>query len=99
MLALADGARRFAEAGEWLVEETREDRVRTVDVRRFVERIEVVRGSEGEWYAEFTAAVTPTGTARPESGAQGAGAGLRSATHGAGDLPDGHRPRPRVKTL
>ncbi len=65
--ALAEGVRRFGEAGEWLIEETKDDRVRVVDVRRFVERIEVVRGSEGEWYAEFVAAVTPVGTARPEN--------------------------------
>ena len=63
---LAEGARLFAEAGEWVVEEVREDRTRAVDVRRFVERIDFERGSEGEWYADFTAAVTPTGTARPE---------------------------------
>jgi hypothetical protein len=65
--ALSDGVRRFGEASEWLVEETKEDRVRAVDVRRFVERIEVVRGSGGEWYADFVAAVTPVGTARPEN--------------------------------
>ena len=65
--ALAEGVRRFGEAGEWLIEEMKDDRVRVVDVRRFVERIEVIRGSEGEWYAGFVAAVTPVGTARPEN--------------------------------
>ena len=35
--------------------------------RRFVERIEVGRSADGEWWAEFTAAVTPVGTARPEN--------------------------------
>jgi radical SAM family uncharacterized protein/radical SAM-linked protein len=64
--ALAGGARGFAEAEEWMVEETREDRVRSVDVKRFVKQIDLVQGADGEWYAEFTAAVTPTGTARPE---------------------------------
>ena len=65
--ALSEGVRLFREAAEWLIEETKEDRVRAVDVRRFVERIEVVQGSGGEWYAEFAAAVTPVGTARPEN--------------------------------
>ena len=64
--ALAGGARRFAEAAEWMVEELREDRPRTVDVKRFVKEIGLRQGSGREWYAEFTAAVTPTGTARPE---------------------------------
>jgi radical SAM-linked protein len=65
--ALARGAQRFAEAAECLVEETREDRVRSVDVKRFVKQIDLAQGPDGEWYAEFTAAVTPTGTARPET--------------------------------
>ncbi len=47
------------------MEETREDRVRAVDVRRYVKEISVSRGAEGEWAVEFTAAVTPAGTARP----------------------------------
>jgi radical SAM-linked protein len=63
--ALSEGTRRFAEAGEWVVEETREDRVRVVDVKRYVKEIRVNRGAEGEWAAAFTAAVTPAGTARP----------------------------------
>jgi hypothetical protein len=65
--ALAGGAGRFAEAAEWPIEEVREDRARVVDIRRFVKEIGVRQGPGGEWYAEFTAAVTPTGTARPES--------------------------------
>ena len=65
--ALQAGARRFAAAGEWPVEETREGRGRTVDVRRYVERIEVSPATGGRWAAEFTVAVTPTGTARPET--------------------------------
>ena len=64
--ALSAGARRFAEAGEWAVEETREDRVRVVDVKRYVKELSVSRGAEGEWLVGFTAAVTPAGTARPE---------------------------------
>jgi radical SAM-linked protein len=64
--ALAGGAERFAQAAEWTVEEMREDRPRVVDVKRFVKEIGLRQGSGGEWYAEFTAAVTPTGTARPE---------------------------------
>ena len=49
------------------MEETREGRGRTVDVRRYVERIEVSPATGGRWAAEFTVAVTPTGTARPET--------------------------------
>jgi radical SAM-linked protein len=64
--ALSQGARRFAEAPEWAVEETREDRVRVVDVRRYVEEVFVGRDAEGRWAMEFTAEVTPKGTARPE---------------------------------
>lgn len=64
---LAEGARRFHDAAEWMVEEIRADRVRTVDVRRHVDRISLIRGDGDEWYAEFTAAVTPVGTARPEN--------------------------------
>jgi radical SAM-linked protein len=65
--ALAEGARRFEQASEWMVEETREDRQRTVDVKRYVEKIEVSRGPDGGWLAGFTATVTPAGTARPEA--------------------------------
>jgi radical SAM-linked protein len=64
---LAAGARRFAEATEWMVEEAREGRARSVDVKRYVERVDVVRGDDGEWCAEFTAAVNPLGTARPDT--------------------------------
>ncbi len=42
--ALFEGARRFAEAGAWVVEETREDRVRAVDVRRYVKEISMSPG-------------------------------------------------------
>lgn len=65
--ALKMGQQRFAQAGEWPLEETREGRTRTVDIKRYVERIDVRRRSGGEWYAGFTAAVTPAGTARPEN--------------------------------
>ena len=64
--ALELGVRRFAEAAEWPVEEVREDRPRIVDIKRFVKEIDLRQSSDGEWRVEFTAAVTPTGTARPE---------------------------------
>jgi radical SAM-linked protein len=65
--ALFDGARRFREAAEWMVEEIREDQVRLADVRRYVNYVDVQRDSAGRWCVEFAAAVTPTGTARPEN--------------------------------
>jgi radical SAM-linked protein len=63
---LTAGAMRFADAQEWVVEETREDRVRAVDVKRYVRQVEVSRGARGSWTARFAAAVTPAGSARPE---------------------------------
>ena len=39
--ALAEGARRFAGAREWPVEETREGTMRSVDVKRYVKELEV----------------------------------------------------------
>ena len=80
--ALAAGVQRFDASGEWMIEETREDKVRAVDVRKYVRHIELGpakacgSGAEsaepdgsavGAWCAEFTAAVTPVGTARPEN--------------------------------
>ncbi len=65
--ALWDGAQRFEEAGEWAVQEARQDRVRRVDVRRYVAHIDVRPSADGEWEARFAAAVTPTGSARPET--------------------------------
>jgi radical SAM-linked protein len=62
---LSEGATRFAEAGEWVVEETREERIRVVDVKRYVKEVHLSPGAGGEWVVEFTAAVTPAGTARP----------------------------------
>jgi radical SAM-linked protein len=85
--ALAEGAKRFAEATDWPVEEIREGRRRVVDVRRYVKELVLDpggqaelgdvggpggrapgdRASTGVWTLGFTAAVTPTGTARPEA--------------------------------
>jgi radical SAM superfamily enzyme YgiQ (UPF0313 family) len=62
---LTEGVQRLAEAGEWSVEETREGRVRIVDIKRYVEEIHVELGPGDEWVVHFTAAVTPAGTARP----------------------------------
>jgi hypothetical protein len=81
-VALSEGARRFKEAEAWVVEETRGDRVRAVDVKRYVAEVEVSRNNEDEWVLGFTAAVTPAGTARPELvlKAVGQASGLRLAT-------------------
>ncbi len=62
--ALSEGERRFAEAEEWVVEETREGRPRAVDVKQYVKKVHVSRSADGEWVVEFTAVVTPAGTAR-----------------------------------
>jgi radical SAM-linked protein len=63
---LVAGARRLAEADEWVVEEAREGRLRAVDVKRYVGEVEVSEDGRGAWTARFTAAVTPAGSARPE---------------------------------
>jgi radical SAM-linked protein len=65
-VALLDGVRRLADAREWVMEEVREDRVRAVDIKRYVKRIDVHQVLGDDWQADFTAAITPTGTVRPE---------------------------------
>ncbi len=79
--ALLAGGRRLGDAAEWVVEETREGRVRTVDVKRYVKEVVLGRGEEGEWNMTFTVSVTPVGTARPQLvvKALGEASGLRLA--------------------
>ena len=63
---LNDAARRFAAATELPVQETRENVVRTVDVRRYVEEVSVAPGPGGTCTLSYRVAVTPSGSARPE---------------------------------
>jgi radical SAM-linked protein len=64
--ALARGARRLEEPGRWVVEDKRQDRVRTVDLEPYVRSFTVSRDYAGQWTLEFETKVTPSGTARPE---------------------------------
>lgn len=63
---LVKAAARFAAASVLRVEETREGRVREVDVKAYVDRLRVEPGKEGVHTLVFRAAVTPSGTTRPE---------------------------------
>jgi hypothetical protein len=83
-----DSARRFGEAKELPIDETREGRVRRVDVRAYVDRVTVepqertaalvepgqTTGLGVRSVLSFRAKVTPTGTARPEKVAAALGA-------------------------
>ncbi len=59
-------AERFAAASQLIRQERREDRVRTLDVKMYVGRVEVASGGMGGATVSFRVAVTPTGSARPE---------------------------------
>jgi len=61
-----EAARRFAAAASLPVEETRQGRVHRVDVKSYVERVEVAAAPGGGCVVSFRVAVTPDGTARPE---------------------------------
>jgi len=63
---LSGAAGRFEEAPALPLEERREGRVRTMDVKRYVDRLSVEEGRQGSCILAFRAAVTPSGTARPE---------------------------------
>ncbi|MBN1630747.1 MAG: DUF2344 domain-containing protein, partial [Thermoleophilia bacterium] len=63
---LGEAGGRFTAATELPVEEVREGKVRRVDVRKYVEAISVREGPGGACTLDFRAAVTPSGTARPE---------------------------------
>ena len=61
-----EAARRFAAAASLPVEETRQGRVHRIDVKSYVERVEVAAMPGGGCVVSFRVAVTPDGTARPE---------------------------------
>jgi radical SAM-linked protein len=63
---LESAARRFAAAAELQVEESREGVLRRVDVRLYVEQVAVTQDADTSCLLSFRAAVTPTGSARPE---------------------------------
>ncbi len=63
---LAEAAGRFEEAPALEVEERRQERVRRIDVKRYVDELRVDGGEGGLYTLRFSAAVTPSGTARPE---------------------------------
>ncbi|MFN2164914.1 MAG: TIGR03936 family radical SAM-associated protein, partial [Anaerolineae bacterium] len=65
-LLLSGAAARFEEAPALPLEERREGRVRTIDVKRYVDSLSVEAGRQGSYVLTFRAAVTPSGTARPE---------------------------------
>ncbi len=65
-LLLVEAAGRFEQAPTLVLEEKREGRVRNIDVKAFVDRLRVEPGEEGVHTLAFRAAVTPSGTARPE---------------------------------
>ncbi len=62
---LERAAQLFAEATNFLIAEVRADRVRTTDVKTYVDRVELRKGPEGTYVLAFAARVTPTGTVRP----------------------------------
>ena len=63
---LAQAAAVFAETARLPTIETREGRVRSVDVKSYVDRVEVTAGPGTAHTVSFRAQVTPAGTARPE---------------------------------
>ena len=63
---LAEAAVRFEEAAGLPLEETREGRVRRIDVKRYVDRVSVEEGPGAACTLSFRAATGPSGTARPE---------------------------------
>jgi hypothetical protein len=64
-LRLEQAAELFAEATNFLIAEVKADRVRTTDVKTYVDRVEFRKGEEGTYLLAFAARVTPTGTVRP----------------------------------
>ena len=62
---LEQAAELFAEATNFLIAEVKADRVRTTDVKTYVDRVELRQGEEGTYSLAFAARVTPTGTVRP----------------------------------
>ena len=64
--AMERAAERFAAAPELIRQEQREDRVRTLDVKAYVDRVSLVSSGPGVATVSFRVAMTPTGSARPE---------------------------------
>ena len=66
--ARPSGRRRGAllRARQLLREERREGRVRTLDLKRFVDRVDLVSSGPGVAVVVFRVAATPSGSARPE---------------------------------
>jgi radical SAM-linked protein len=62
---LEQAAELFVEATNFLIAEVKADRVRTTDVKTYVDRVELRKGGEGTYLLAFAARVTPTGTVRP----------------------------------
>jgi len=65
-VVVAEAAAKFAAAQECLVDEVREGKARTIDVRRYVDSVWVAEGPDTGHTLSFSAVVTPGGTARPE---------------------------------
>jgi hypothetical protein len=63
---LLQACARFAESLSLCVPERREDETRHVDVRQYVETVEVADRGDGSLRLSFEAKVSPKGTARPE---------------------------------
>lgn len=70
---LAAAAARFQVASEIWVEEAKGERVRRINVRKYVEHVLVERGPGESFTLMFRVAVTPAGTARPEHVVDGVG--------------------------
>ena len=63
---LQRAAERFAGSDEFVIEESRQGRTRRVDIRQYVQRVQVQARAEGTFTLSFDALITPCGTARPE---------------------------------
>jgi hypothetical protein len=63
---MAIAAERFAAAPQLIREERRDDRVRTLDVKAYVDHVDLVSSGASAATVSFRIAVTPTGSARPE---------------------------------
>ncbi len=65
-LALPEAVRRLNEAPSLSLREEREGRVHHVELKRFLQGVEVTPTGETKWRVTFRAAVTPSGTVRPD---------------------------------
>jgi len=65
-LTLPQAVRRLNEAPSLSLREEREGREHQVELKRFLERVEVAPTGGRQWRVSFRAAVTPAGTARPD---------------------------------